>query len=322
MGICGGHVSHREGDVDLRLAYTSDIHLDASEMNRDAAGAVAAVARAKDPDVLIVAGDAGNTLEALEEALSCFADIGAIRFFVPGNHDVWIETEGQELIGSRVKYEERIPEVCRRSGFHDLGLEPVVIEDIGFVGSLGWYDYTFADRRLGLTEDDYWKGRFGDDIWWDKKMTYWMPVSQPPPSIDRPKLPGVSPQTKIVAGAPAERMRDPEVCAEMTRRLEAHIVSIENRVKKIVAVIHTLPFFVGIPRRDPPYYLDAYTGSERLGRVLHAHTKVKHCIHGHKHTNGEWTAGGIRLYRRGLGRVEDESDVRESVAGAVGVIEV
>ena len=293
----------------MKVVFTSDLHIDASVKHRDAVNAIADAARKHGPDVVVFAGDAGNTIHALEETLSCFSRIAARKFFVPGNHDVWIETEDEVLIDSRVKYAERIPDACRKMGFHDLGQGPVVLGDVGFVGSLGWYDYSFADPRLGLTEDDYWRGRFGDEIWWDKKMTYWMPPRGARAAIDAREL-------------PAERMRDPEVCAEMCERLEAHIHEIEGRVRTIVAVIHTLPFLVGLTRSDPPYYLDAYTGSARLGRILEAHPKVEHCIHGHKHLSGEWTVGRIRVYRRTLGRIDEDADIEGYVAKAIGLIDV
>jgi hypothetical protein len=108
----------------------------------------------------------------------------------------------------------------------------------------------------------------------------------------------------------------------MAERLDAHIVSIEDRVKTIVAVVHTLPFFVGIPRSEPPRYLDAFTGSERLGAVLRAHSKVRFCIHGHKHTDGDWTVGEIQACRRVLGRIEEGEDIAGAAERAVGVIEV
>ena len=293
----------------MRVVFTSDLHIDASEKHCDAVSAIADAARKHGPDVVVIAGDAGNTIAALEETLSCFSRIDARKFFVPGNHDVWIETEDGVLIDSRAKYAKRIPDVCRRMGFHDLGQGPFVAGGVGFVGSLGWYDYSFADPRLGLTEDAYWRGRYGDEIWWDKKMTYWMPSRRAGAAVDAGDL-------------PAERMRDPEVCSEMCERLEAHLRAIEGRVDTIVAVIHTLPFPVGLPRSDPPYYLDAYTGSERLGRILEAHPKVEHCIHGHKHLSGEWTVGRIRVYRRTLGRIDEDADIEGYVAKAIGLIDV
>lgn len=299
----------------MNIAYTSDIHVDASERNREACRALAGAVRALRPDVFVLAGDAGNTLADLVEALSAFDDLAAAKLFVAGNHDVWVETRGNDMLDSRAKLEEWIPTVCRTHGFHDLGREPVVIGDVGFVGSLGWYDYTFADPRLGLGKEDYWRGRHGDDIWWDKRKTFW------PPPFDRAAR-AKAPASGVRGASTADRMRDGEICAEMAERLEAHIASVENRAARIVAVIHTLPFFEGIPRSEPPRYLDAFTGSERLGRVLEAHPRVRFCIHGHKHTNGEWTVDGIRLCRRVLGRLEEDDDAREEVARAVGTIEV
>ncbi len=294
----------------MRIAYTSDLHIDVSEANRSGVEAVSKLVREARADVVIVAGDAGNTVEAVDEALSLFDGIGARKLFVPGNHDVWIESEGGELVDSRSKYERLIPEACRRRGFHDLGREPVVIGEVGFVGSLGWYDYSFADPRLGLKEDVYWKGRYGDEIWWDKKMTYWV-------------APGDSGPARRSSGEAArDRMRDTDVCREMTARLEADLRSIENRVTRIIAVIHTLPFFVGIPRSEPPHYLDGYTGSARLGEVLQAHKKVEHCIQGHKHTSGEWTVGRITVHRRTLGRIDEGEDIETRSKRAVGLLEI
>lgn len=312
----------------MRVVFTSDLHIDASEKHCDAVSAIADAARKHGPDVVVIAGDAGNTIAALEETLSCFSRIDARKFFVPGNHDVWIETEDGVLIDSRAKYAKRIPDVCRRMGFHDLGQGPFVAGGVGFVGSLGWYDYSFADPRLGLTEDAYWRGRYGDEIWWDKKMTYWMPSRRAGAAVDAGDLPAERMrdpelcEDSMVRGALRERMRDAEVCSEMGARLEGHLRAIEGRVDTIVAVIHTLPFLVGLQRSDPPYYLDAYTGSERLGRILEAHPKVEHCIHGHKHLSGEWTVGRIRVYRRTLGRIDEDADIEGYVAKAIGLIDV
>ena len=292
----------------MKVVYTSDLHIDVSDGNRRTVAAVSRLVREARPDVVVVAGDAGNTIETLEETLSYFDGVDARKFFVPGNHDVWIESANGALVDSRSKYARLIPDACRRRGFHDLGQEPVVIGEVGFVGSLGWYDYSFADPRLGLGEDDYWKGRYGDEIWWDKKMTYWV---APPDS---------GPVRRSGGEEARERMRDIDVCREMTARLDADLRSIEGSVTKIISIIHTLPFFVGIPRSDPPYYLDAYTGSARLGEVLQGHKKVEHCIHGHKHTSGEWTVGGVRVYRRTLGRIGEGDHVDSCATRAVGSI--
>ncbi len=284
------------------IAYTSDLHVDVSERNREAAGLVAEAAGELCPDVFVLCGDLGNTLDDLRFALGLFETVSIVKLFVPGNHDVWIENRDGRLLDSRLKYERLIPELCRDTGFHDLGREPLIIGDIGFAGSLGWYDYSFADPRLDLDEDAYWAGRHGDEIWWDRKMTYWVTPAGAP------------------AAAAARRMRDPEVCSEMAARLDGDLASIEDGVEDVVAVVHTLPFLAGLPRSDPPYYLDAYTGSEQLGRTLAAHPKVKHCIGGHKHTNGDWAAGGIGIHRRVLGRIEPGDNIRSCANNALGLL--
>ena len=251
------------------------------------------------PDAIILAGDAGNTLEHLSTVLSLFDHIDARKLFVAGNHDVWIESQNGRLLDSREKYLRRIPEVCEQAGFHDLSHGPAVIDNVGFVGSLGWYDYTFADPRLDLDANDYWQGRYEDEIWWDKEMTFW-------PSSSNPGI----------------RARDPEVCSEFADALAGHIAQIEKRVDRIVAVIHTLSFVDTLPRSDPPYYFDAYAGAERLGRVVEANAKVTHCINGHKHISGGWTMGHIQVARRILGCVDADANIDEQARAAVGIIEL
>ncbi|UCG51517.1 MAG: metallophosphoesterase [Candidatus Latescibacterota bacterium] len=288
----------------MRIAHTSDIHIDTSPRNREAAKAMAAAMGGLEPEVIVLAGDVGNTIGDLEKTLALFSELAVAKLFVPGNHDVWIERRNGTSLDSRTKYEKHIPEACREYGFHDLGQEPVIIGDTGFVGSLGWYDYSFADPRLGLTADDYWRGQYEDEIWWDKEMTFW-----PPPRATR-----TTPDKK--------RMRDQDLCAELCDCLKTDLEGIEDKVDRIVAVIHTLPFVETFPRSDPPYYLDAYTGSETLGNTLRANSKVTHCINGHKHTNGDWEIGTIRVHRRVLGSIDAGEDIGERARNAVGVIDL
>ncbi|UCH83366.1 MAG: metallophosphoesterase [Candidatus Latescibacterota bacterium] len=288
----------------MKIAYTSDLHIDVSTSNREAALIIAEAVAEEQPDVFVLAGDVGNTLDDLRDTLAIFEAAAVAKLFVPGNHDVWIETRHGELLDSRTKYQRLIPELCREMGFHDLGREPVIAGSIGFAGSLGWYDYSFADPRLGLDEGAYWAGRYENEIWWDRKMTYWIGETAAPGQTSR------------------KRMRDPEVCSELVRRLDDHLASIEDDVEQIVAVVHTLPFLAGLPRSEPPYYLDAYTGSNRLGDTLMAHPKVKHMIGGHKHLSGDWEVEGIQIHRRILGRIEGADDMREQAANAFGVLAI
>jgi hypothetical protein len=285
----------------MRIAFSSDFHIDASSANRKAVEGIAERMSALQPDVAVIAGDVGNTLADLREVLALFTGLTVPRLFVAGNHDVWLEDDTPG-VDSRGKYEIEIPSVCEQFGFTDLSREPVVIDGVGFAGTLGWYDYSFADPRLELTHDDYWRGLYEDRIWWDKKMAIW-----PPRGGNRKS---------------GDRLHDPEVCSEMVLALESHLRAIENRVERVVAVVHTLPFLQTLPRSEPPYYLDAFTGARALGEALARHPKVTHHIGGHKHLNGEWTVGRIWSTRRTLGRLDDGASTEEAVERAVGIIEV
>ena len=85
----------------MRIAYTSDLHIDVSQRNRDAARYLADAMAESGPDVFVLAGDAGNTLDDLRDALGIFETVAIAKLFVPGNHDVWIETRDGELVDSR-----------------------------------------------------------------------------------------------------------------------------------------------------------------------------------------------------------------------------
>ncbi|MDH3216994.1 MAG: metallophosphoesterase [Candidatus Krumholzibacteria bacterium] len=288
----------------MKIAYSSDFHIDASQKNREAVHKIVRIIGEAEPDVIVIAGDVGNTLVSLEDTLALLSHLNVPKLFVAGNHDVWIEkTNDGHVIDSRRKYDTEIPRACRRTGFCDLTREPRVIDGVGFAGSLGWYDYSFADSRLGLTHDQYWQGRYQDEIWWDKDMALW------PPAVSK-------------TGMPSERLRDPEVCRELTGRLERHVAALERRADEIIVVIHTLPFLVTLPRSEPPKYLDAFTGSEVLGRMLESHSRVTHCIGGHKHLSGDWRIGHVWAHRRTLGRVDTDTPVDVYARRAVGVITI
>jgi hypothetical protein len=66
---------------------------------------------------------------------------------VPGNHDLWTRhPHGSSLD----RYEQELPQAASRAGFHYLDHQPFLQLDVGLalVGSINWYDYSFADPEL------------------------------------------------------------------------------------------------------------------------------------------------------------------------------
>ena len=95
-------------------------------------------------DAVLVIGDtAAFDGDALEQCLSRFA-ISGPRLFVAGNHELW--TAGHD---SYRLYTHELPGRVRALGWHWLEGEPFVAGDAAIVGSLGWYDYSFAQPRAG-----------------------------------------------------------------------------------------------------------------------------------------------------------------------------
>ncbi len=63
------------------------------------------------------------------------------------NHDVWLTDKTQTH--SWALHEQQWPEQFLAHGFHPLHLATLQVNDVAFVGSMGWYDYSFRDN-LGI----------------------------------------------------------------------------------------------------------------------------------------------------------------------------
>src|SRR5205085_3754442 len=105
---------------------------------------VAALA-AEPPGLLILAGDIGAGAE-FEPCLALFDGLDCRKALVPGNHDIWV-TEDDPRGDSLAVYRERLPALAAEHGFHDLDRGPLVLPEAGLavVGSINWYDYSWAD---------------------------------------------------------------------------------------------------------------------------------------------------------------------------------
>ena len=66
--------------------------------------------------------------------------------FVAGNHELW--TAGPD---SYQLYHEVLPRRIRELGWHWLESEPFITRDLAIVGSIGWYDYSFAQTRASAS---------------------------------------------------------------------------------------------------------------------------------------------------------------------------
>jgi len=238
-------------DPPRKLMVTADLHFRLYPKGDSCTEELARRVCEGDADVFIVAGDVGDAaVETFEECLMLFADFDGLKLVVPGNHDLWTDSESSE-----VRYREALPEAAARAGFHYLDREPVVRDGVGFIGSIGWYDYSFRNEEIGVSLEDYRRKSVpGLCSWNDRLYIRW--------DLD-----------------------DDEFTRQCVEKLRRHYSEIEPKVDQVVAVLHHIPFAELLygPADVPLEFCRAYLGSERFGRMLSRCPKVRYVFCGHRH---------------------------------------
>jgi len=242
------------------------------------------------PDIFIFAGDISRRKNEIDLFLKSFKNTPYIKIFVPGNHDVWIE-DGED---SLLKYKYSLKTICEENEFYYLPLNPLIINNIGFVGSLGWYDYSLGSEEFSI--DEYEKGKFADLKW---REIYW--------------------KLAIFKDNRGNTLSNIEVCKLMIKDLEEQIEGIKNKVEKIITVIHTLPFEDLVYKKN---FFSAYLGSKFLGEVLLKEKKIRFLICGHEHNPLVYNKCGIKIYRCPFGYLKNIKDWEYNFLKGVKIIEL
>lgn len=146
-----------------RIAITADLHWGIPRCQAPNLSLINDLRR-NPPDLLILAGDQGAD-NHFGECLDQFVPIGCKVALVPGNHDIWVrdnDTRGNSLD----VYETQLPLETTRRGFHYLDHGPLVLPsfDLAVVGSMNWYDYSWAESEFNA--------RFPADKWRLEKMCF------------------------------------------------------------------------------------------------------------------------------------------------------
>ena len=248
-----------------KMLATADLHFGSYADGDECTRRLAEDVCASDADVFALAGDvAEKELEDLEQCLSLFDGFDGPKFFVPGNHDLW--TTGDS---SYRKYVRGMPGVAMKCGFHMLDVGPCVAGRTGFVGSVGWYDYSMRRDDLDFSEEDYAKKTLpGIGTWNDMNFVHW-------------------------------DYTDHEFTEYCVRRLSHHYGAIEDRVDSVVAVLHHLPFRELLYGETGDRALElcrAYMGAERLGELLLTWPKLRLCVCGHRHGMDSLEKEGVRSF--------------------------
>ena len=237
----------------MKIGLISDLHTDVTPLNKAIVPHLIDAVKAAQLDVFVLAGDLARHLVQLSETLNAFqlADLACEKLFVPGNHDIWaIETPD---VTSEQKC-EIISTLCYACGFHPLMDAPFVKGQIGFCGTIGWYDYSFAPDGYDFSDAEYAEKELMGAVWNDKRYAKWSDT-------------------------------DPVVARRFEAELSAQIASVRDEVLRIIVVTHHVPFQECIRYRGelPWDFFRAFMGSKRLGDICLEERRVTHALFGHTH---------------------------------------
>ena len=277
----------------MRLLATADLHYNHAKsratadelidrINRDAGGA----------DALLVIGDAAVADgDALEQCLSRFTFAGP-KLFVPGNHELW--THGPD---SHRLFRHDLPRRVRDVGWRWLQTEPFVAGDVAVVGSLGWYDYSFAQASLGIPKRFY-ERKISPGV--AERFEEYRDLLEAADDVG-PAAREVTARWNDGRFVRLHRS-DGQFLDELLDELGAQLDAV-RRVPTVVAATHHLPFRELLPpaRNAQWDFTKAYLGSRRLGELLLRHPNVRHALSGHSHFPARATVGHIDAVNVGAG---------------------
>ncbi|MBD3184901.1 hypothetical protein GF312_21640 [Candidatus Poribacteria bacterium] len=260
----------------MRIGVTSDIHTDISPGNSQIIKHIAEAVKEAELDVFIICGDISANVMVFSRTLGAFhhIDSDCKKLLVAGNHDIWTsQTTGK--IDSNDKY-KLITAIASEHDFHHLGDSPVIIDKIGFCGTIGWYDYSYRNDKHNIPIKYYMKKFFQGSVWNDVNYAKW----------------GKS---------------DIEMARYFENELQNQINSIKNGVSRIIAVTHHVPFKECVKYKDklPWDFFSAFMGSVGLGEICLKEPLITHALFGHTHANFNVNIKGVQAVCSPVGYLTD-----------------
>ncbi|GMU24561.1 MAG: hypothetical protein AMXMBFR13_46350 [Phycisphaerae bacterium] len=288
----------------MKLVITADLHYDITR-SREPARAIADEICSLSADVLLVLGDiAGRDLAIVREALGLFDRFRGRKLFVAGNHDVWTEPGGDSL----ARFDTLLPALCREAGFHPLDVEPLLIDDVGLVGSMGWYDYSFRPQQLGIPLRFYEEKVAPGAACRLERYAHLV--------ADRSDIPeaALGMGTRWMDGEHVRLgMSDTAFCARLLDRFRQNLAAMAQCSQRIIAATHHVPFRELVPFNANPgwAFAGAFLGSEAFGEALLAEPKVTHAYCGHSHSPGHLRRGYFQCINVGCTYVAKRYEILE-----------
>lgn len=251
----------------------------------------------RDADILVIAGDLVNSYrpEDLAEVLQYFASFPGEKLFCAGNHDLWTRENNSDEI-----YQEKIGTFAEQYGFHYLDHSPRIIGGVGFVGNVGWYDYSFAPDAFEIEEGTaiYEEAPRGERPRFRETAKRWEDFTSE--DFERKQLIW-NEQGKILSLVWNDRSyvkwkySDRDFLEKCLEKLWKDLDETSREVDTIITVTHHTPFaeLLEEPVTLARAFGRAFLGSRRMGELFREYPKVTLCLSGHTHYQKQITIGEI-----------------------------
>ncbi|HPO28550.1 MAG TPA: metallophosphoesterase [Caldisericia bacterium] len=233
--------------------------------------------------VLIILGDITPYISSLHNYLLLFKGLPIKKLFVAGNHDIWVEKGGN----SYIKYLNLLKDAVLSAGFHYLDYKPFILNNIGFIGNIGWYDYSF--RQLNVYIPPFMKliGKNGNYISW-QDLTYSDYARKALYADINGKIKMITSwNDRIYIRWNFTDLKFTELCFE---KIKDDFRNVESKVDKIVFASHHIHFYECVIQKKTPEwdFNNAFMGSKKIGDFVKSREKVSLILFGHSHVPGKW----------------------------------
>ena len=260
----------------MKIGLISDLHAEATEANKAIVPFLIDAIISAELDVFVLAGDVTPNLSEFYEILGEFgkSEMTCQKLFVPGNHDIWVSKDANMTSQQKCRV---ISEICQDHGFYSLIDAPYITEKIGFCGTIGWYDYTFASDKYDFSAEQYAEKQLMETVWNDKRYARWTDT-------------------------------DENIAHRFETDLDKQIAFLKDKVQRIIVVTHHVPFRECIRYRGelPWDYFCAFYGSEGLGILCLQEPLVTHALFGHVHYAVNQKVGNVKAICAPIGYLHEQ----------------
>ena len=262
----------------MKIVVTADVHYGVGNNQHIVKNLAKRIIKTK-ADVLILAGDTFHLQQQLLiDCLHLFDTFTGDKLFVVGNHDLWTND-----IDSFVLYEKILPKIVKQCGFHYLDQKPFVKGKVGFVGNVGWYDYSFRNHKKPIP-DEYYKHKHWPGVVFYNDKRY------------------------VHLG-----MTDEKFTQLLNKKLKKDLEYVSKLVKTIVCTFHHVPHESLLRTRhvSMDHFLTAFSGSRESGKIIKSFPKVEYVFCGHTHQKKKAHFNGITAINIGSDYLRKRFEVIE-----------